>query len=561
MSKAILISDFNLANFSALLVNDEFLPKVETSIAPFGQVVQVLIDSNMPCWQENYDLAICWTQPQAVIESFNKALMNKPVSIDEILTEVDNYAKAILHLSDKVKTIFVPLWISPSLDSGNIVLDFKKDGGIANILLQMNARLAWHFQGSTNVYILDTQKWVGLLGKSAFNPKLWYMGKIAFTNELFKEAVKDIKAALQTISGQACKLIILDLDDTLWGGVVGDLGWQNIVLGGHDAVGEAYRDFQKALKALTNRGILLAIVSKNEESVGLEAIKNNPEMVLKIDDFVGYKINWQDKAKNIYDLTMELNLGLQSVVFIDDSPLERAWVKETLRQVLVPDWPAHPMLYKSALLALRCFDAVSVTREDAERTRMYSQESKRENLKNQLGSIEDWIKSLNIKIAVEELNKENLARAAQLFNKTNQMNLVTRRLSEGELFAWVNQPVNKIFVFRVSDKFGDYGLTALASLSFDKDRAQIADYILSCRVMGRKVEEAMVHVLAAYAKSRGAKDIVARYLPTQKNKPCLDFWRRSGFLEEHNNTFVFDCSKPYPAPDCLAIEGLDYAKK
>src|SRR5262249_53417094 len=158
----------------------------------------------------------------------------------------------------------------------------------------------------------------------------WYLGKIPFSNDVFKDAVSDVKTAIRGLSGQSKKLVILDLDDTLWGGIVGDIGWQDLVLGGHHPIGESLVDFQKELKALKNRGILLAVVSKNEESIALEAIRNHPEMVIKERDLVGWRINWNDKAANIADLVRELNIGLDSVVFVDDNPVERARVREAL---------------------------------------------------------------------------------------------------------------------------------------------------------------------------------------------------------------------------------------
>ena len=183
-----------------------------------------------------------------------------------------------------------------------------------------------------------------------------------------REAAADIRAAFVGLRGAAKKLLVLDLDDTLWGGIVGDAGWENLRLGGHDPQGESFADFQRAIKNLKRRGVVLALVSKNEESVALEAIRNHPEMVLKEDDFVGWRINWTDKARNIAELATELNLGLQSVVFIDDNPVERARVREALPEVFVPEWPEDKLLYASAFGQLRCFDAPpSVERISSER--------------------------------------------------------------------------------------------------------------------------------------------------------------------------------------------------
>jgi FkbH-like protein len=547
--RSILISDFNVDIFAGYLSNDEDLPTVETTVAPFGQVIPLLMQADLEYWNRGYDVAVIWTRPDAVIKSFNDLLACNNSSINDILNEVDQFASLLLNVCDKIQAVFVPTWTLPPYMRGLGMLDMKKDIGIANTLMQMNLRLSDKIDVGSNIYLLDVQRWTTTAGKNSFNPRLWYRGKIAFGNDVYKEAVKDLKAALRGIKGHSKKIIILDLDNTLWGGVVGDLGWENIILGGHDPIGEAYADFQTTMKSLTNRGILLGIVSKNEESTALEAINNHPEMVLKLKDFAGWKINWQDKAQNIVDLVSDLNLGLQSAVFIDDSPVERARVRDALSEVFVPEWPDDSMLYKSTLLNLRCFDTPSISQEDIERVRMYATERQRDNLKKSLSSVDDWLTSLEIKIKIEELNEVNLQRTAQLFNKTNQMNLSTRRLTEKELIDWVNEDNHKLWVFRVSDKFGDSGLTGIISLRVENNECRIVDFILSCRVIGRKVEETMLFKAIQKAKSLGLKNVNAKYIPTSKNKPCLDFWKRSGFkLNENANSFSWDLKKEYDLP-------------
>ena len=364
----VLISDFNLANLAGYLGNDTEAPEIAVSIAPFGQPVQALLQDDLECWRENPDFAVMWTQPEAVIESFNQILSYREIEPDRILREVDHFAALLSAAAARVKWLFVPTWTMPSNHPGFGMLDMRPGTGIAQTLMRMNLRLAEKVENVSNIYLLDAGRWMGAAGKHAFNPKLWYMAKIPFGNEVFIEAVKDLKCALRGANGSAKKLIIVDLDDTLWGGIVGDAGWENLRLGGHDFLGEAYVDFQRELKAMTHRGILLGIVSKNEEAVALEAINKHPEMVLRLDDIAGWKINWRDKALNVLELVAELNLGLQSVVFIDDNPVERARVREALPEVLVPDWPLDKTLYKSALLGLRCFDNPSISQEDVART-------------------------------------------------------------------------------------------------------------------------------------------------------------------------------------------------
>jgi FkbH-like protein len=417
--------------------------------------------------------------------------------------------------------------------------------------------LAENLQSDPRVIVLDAGRWAAVHGEKSFSQRMWYMSKTPYSVELFKEAALEIRSTVRALTGQTKKLIVLDLDDTLWGGVVGDLGWQNLRIGGHDPVGEAFKDFQLALQALKRKGVLLGIVSKNEESTALEAIGSHPEMALRKDDFAGWRINWQDKAQNIADLATELNLGLQSVVFIDDNPAERARVQEALPEVLVPDWPLNPMEYPLALEKLRCFDKAEVTAEDGQRSAMYVLERKRRAVRAEVGSLDQWLETLEVRVLVEGVNPANLERVTQLLNKTNQMNLSTRRLTRDELWDWTRQPENKMLAFRVADKFGDYGLVGIGSFSNQSEGAAdavLVDFILSCRAMGREVERAMMHVLLTAARAAGARFIRAEYLPTPKNQPCLAFLKNSELTErDKSNVFVWDLEQEYLKPSTVTL--------
>jgi FkbH-like protein len=552
--RAILISDFNMDIFSGYLKNDSQSPSIVPLIAPFGQVTQVLMDDNMECWKQVSDLAIVWTRPEGVIDSFRKALDFDAVIIEQVLEDVDAYSDSLARLTDRVKILFVPTWTLPTGMAGYGMLERKPGMGLADLLARMNLRLAENLEKLSGAFVIDAGRWVQFAGQEAFNPKLWYMGKIPFGNPVFKQAVSEIKSALTGLLGGAKKIIFVDLDDTLWGGSVGEEGWQNLKLGGHDPIGEAFSDFQRALKSLTRRGILLGIVSKNEEQVALEAIDKNPEMILKREDFVGWRINWFDKARNILDLIKELKLGAQSAVFIDDNPVERARIAEALPEVLVPDWPKDKMFYKRCLMGLNCFNTPAISLEDSERTKMYQAESHRMELKKTLVSLDDWLKTLETKVVVEEINEVNCQRASQLFNKTNQMNLSTRRMTEAELVDWIKEKKRHIWTFSVSDKFGDSGLTGLVGVEYNGSKIQVTDFLLSCRVMGRKIEEMMLHIVSEYGRALNLNILTACYLATEKNYPCYTFWKQSGFEhDEKTHTFMWNLEEPYPQPDCIKI--------
>jgi FkbH-like protein len=552
----LLISDFTINGLAPYLADGTESPAISCTAAPFDQVVQVLLDSDASCWSPKPDLAVVWTRPQRVITSFARLLEHETVSSEDILAEVDSFGKKLREAAKRVPMMFIPTWTWPAYDRGLGLLSLDTKTGPGYHLLRMNIRLAETVAGARNIYLLDGTRWLALAGETGVSPKLWHLGKIAFGVDVYKHAARDIKAGVRALKGQSRKLIILDLDDTLWGGIVGDVGWQNLALGGHDPVGEAFRAFQRALKTLTRRGIVLGIVSKNTEEIALEAIDRHPEMVLRRDDFVGWRINWQDKARNVIDLVNELNLGLQSVVFIDDSPAERARVREALPDVLVPEWPEDKLYYEKALTELNCFDTAGISVEDQGRTAMYVSDRRRNELKQQIQSLEEYLVSLDLRITCERLGSSNLSRAVQLFNKTNQLNLTTRRMTGNQLLAWSRADGNYMYVFRVKDRFGDYGLTGIASLTIDGTAANVADFILSCRVMGRGVEQAILHCLSAYGREAGAAHLIADYRPTAQNTPCKEFFAMQSGLTETGgeNRYVWSSGFVYPAPKHIFIE-------
>jgi FkbH-like protein len=272
---------------------------------------------------------------------------------------------------------------------------------------------------------------------------------------------------------------------------------------------------------------------------------------LREDDFVGWKINWRDKAKNIADLASELNLGLESVVFIDDDRVERERVGCALPKVLVPEWPVEPLLYPSAFARLRCFHSASTERKEKEWTRLDVEQRK---LHTEVGSVEEWLENLEITVRAEPLVATNLARATQLLNTTNQLNLATRRMTDAELLAWAAHPDRAFWTVNVSDRFGNAGLAGLLSIEREGDAVRIVDYVLSSRVMGRKIEEAMVHMAVEATRERSASLVSAEYKATPKNNPCLTFWLSSGFTSSNQRTFRWDASQSYALPASIALE-------
>ncbi|MEO0963423.1 MAG: HAD-IIIC family phosphatase, partial [Pseudomonadota bacterium] len=473
-----LISDFNADTLARTLTAGA--PHLSAQSAPFGRPHEALATVASAA-QTDGDLVV-WTQPQGAVAAFKDALTFKPYDEEKVLAEVDAFAGLIAAAAGQCRTVMVANWTTPAAARRMGPLDNSPNVGLRYLLMRMNLRLADSLAAMSNVYLLDTDRWISAAGgDAAWSPKLWAAAKVPFATRVFQAAAADIIATRAACAGHTRKILILDLDDTLWGGVVGEAGWQEVALGGHSIKGEAFLAFQQRVKALTNRGVILAIASKNDEAVALDAIRNHPDMALRLEDFAGWRINWQDKASNIADLLEELKLGVDAAVFIDDNPAERSLVSEALPGILVPDWPTDVTSAAATLDALDCFDTVSITEEDRARANLYAAERKRAQATSTLStSHKDWLADLGVQVEATPLAPANLTRSAQLFNKTNQMNMATRRMTAEELSAWADHPGHTILTFRVSDKFGDYGLTGIVGLQLDGTSARITDFLLSC---------------------------------------------------------------------------------
>jgi FkbH-like protein len=543
-----LISDFNAEPLARYLRNAQNSQNLSIDVAPYGQVYQSLNDGNVSLWG-----GIIWTLPERVIPSFAQVLNFEEVELAQCLAEVDLFADAILHFSTAHKHNFVASWVLPPDHRGYGMLDWRPGVGASNLLARMNLRLAERLADASNIYLLDAERWL-LAVPRAQSPKMWYAAKVPYVNQVFERAAAELSAAIQAVSGRSKKLVILDLDNTLWGGVIGETGWEGIRLGGHDHIGEAFCDFQRALKALSNRGIQLAIVSKNDEPVALEAIDRHGEMILRRNQFAGWRINWNDKAENIAALVEELNLGFESAIFIDDNPAERERVRGALPEVMVPEWPADPSAYASSLRALDCFDVAALSKEDRNRTAMYVAERERRDTRRTVASPDEWLHQLSTCMRVSRIDKSNIARVAQLFNKTNQLNLSTRRLSEIEILDWAGKPQHSLLALSASDRFGDMGLVGVIGVAVVGTKGHLVDFILSCRVMGRKIENAMIHLAVGESLRLGANEIEAKYLQTARNRPTLDVLRGAGLMETADNIFRSECKTCSVKPDAVKIE-------
>jgi FkbH-like protein len=319
------------------------------------------------------------------------------------------------------------------------------------------------------------------------------------------------------------------LDNTLWGGVIGEDGMAGIKLG-IEYPGAAYRNVQRAMLDLYARGILLAVASKNNPTDAMQVLEQHPAMLLRPSHFAALRVNWNDKVQSLREIAAELNIGIDAVAFIDDNPAERQWVQGQLPEVTVIDLPDDPASFAAALRDCPVFERTSVSSEDRERGRYYAEQRLRTELEQTATTREDFLRSLQMEVRIELVKPETVGRVAQLTQKTNQFNLTTRRYSEQQVSEMASQDDWHVYTAQVLDRFGDNGLVGVAITHRQGDVCEVDTFLLSCRVIGRTVETSLLVTVAEQASSEGAAKLVGQFLPTKKNAPAKDFYPSHGLV-------------------------------
>lgn len=418
--------------------------------------------------------------------------------------------------------------------------DLRDPFGQTAIFQAINSGLAERVRRSfSSVHLIDEDRVYGRVGKRAVtDPRLWYLARIGIGEGALPVLTAEYMRFITAIQARARKCLVLDLDNTLWGGVVGEDGPHGIALG-QEAPGNAYVAFQEAILSLWKRGVLLAINSKNNEVDALEVLESHPDMVLRPSHFAARRINWQDKASNLVSIAEELNIGLDSLVFVDDNPAECALVRSRLPEVLTVELPADPALFRGVLLDLVAFDTLALTDEDRQRGKLYAQRRERQEWESRnAGSLDDYLSELGLIVEIAPADEFAIPRVAQLIGKTNQFNLTTQRHSEATVRAFAESPDSGVYSVRVRDRFGDHGLTGVAIVRKDPHVWVLDSLLLSCRVLGRGVETAMLSALVNAARASGAGTLRGDFIRTAKNAPAADFYPRHGFtlVEERGET-------------------------
>ncbi|WP_346291448.1 HAD-IIIC family phosphatase [Sphaerothrix gracilis] len=501
-------------------------------VAPYGQYRQAILNPASQLYQFG---------PDAVLLSLDNSAIGLPLSLEASRLEVEEAVSQRVAeweqlwqvITTQLGSAVIQQTFVPSAERlfGNY--DTLVPASPVNVLHQVNAQLRQR-AAEHRTLLLDVADLAAEVSYQSWaDPTLWHHAKQAVSPvyaPLYGEQVSRILAALRGLSS---KCLVLDLDNTLWGGVIGDDGLSGIELGQGTGPGEAFQAFQHYVKSLKQRGIILAVCSKNNDATAREPFEKHPEMVLKLEDFAAFVANWEDKATNLKRIAAQLNIGLDSLVFFDDNPAERAIVRQFADTVAVPEVPEDPAWYRRCLSDAGYFEAVSFSKDDAQRADQYRANSQRQALMQEAHSIDSFLESLKMQLTVAPVDAVSLQRATQLVNRSNQFNLTTHRYTEAQMQQMSDDPDILCLQMRLQDAFGDNGLISVIiakPAQLDNQKGLHVDtWLMSCRVLGRQVEQAVLNVLVEQSQQRGEQFLLGEYVQTKKNEMVKQHYANLGF--------------------------------
>lgn len=528
MSKAPTIKTLLLSNITVDSFLKRFPDNFEVSSAPgFDTWMECLLNRQSILYQNIYDLVIITLDGRSLMQSYN--------TVSDLRDYLEQCVSLITEVTNNLdKTHF----IISNLDLFEHAIQPLHQCRPYHSLEHFWEESILGTDSHTNRSLLDIKALVDTYGRiRIYNEKLWYLGNLRFSMEAEKFIIEQIILLHNAFLSVRKKCLILDLDNTLWGGLAGEEGIEGISLAPFKE-GARFYDFQKRILAIQQTGIILAVISKNNEEDALKIIRNHPSMLLREESFAALYINWEEKAHNILNLSKELNLSLSSFVFVDDNPIERDKIKQLLPDVAVPEFPKDSSLLPSFAQQLY-FDyfAVSIlTAEDKKKTSLYQENAQRKAALQNALSFDDYLTSLETKIHIHTATDSDLPRILQLVQKTNQFNLTTIRYSFEQLQEILCSLDYQTWAISVSDKFGDSGYVAVVILHISNSKtAYIESFIMSCRVMGRYIEDSIIDYIENWLREEKFESLICLYKYTEKNKPVADLYDRLGYtLIEYN---------------------------
>ncbi|MBI5134694.1 HAD-IIIC family phosphatase [Candidatus Uhrbacteria bacterium] len=473
---------------------------------------------------------------------------NKIQEISSLVEAIKRYSSATVLLHNFEVPVYSPLGI----------LEHKQPFGFKESIELLNAKLRESFKDDFRVFLFDYDAFCANIGKRhILDSKMYYLGDIKLHTRHLPELARAYTAYIKPMLRQTKKCVVLDLDNTVWGGILGEDGIEGITVGPTPG-GRPFWEFQKSLLALYHRGVILAVNSKNNFDEVAKVFSQHSYMVLREQHFAAMRINWEDKVANMRSLAKEIGIGLDSMVFIDDDPVNRTMMKEYLPEVMVVDLPNDPSLYVKTLQELDVFNVLQLTEEDWERGLMYVQQRQRKAFEVSATDITEYLLGLQITVVIELATTMTIPRIAQLTQKTNQFNMTTRRYSEDEIRRFSQDGAHLIVSIKASDKFGEHGTIGAAIVETGRKSWRIDTFLLSCRVIGRRIEEALLVYIIEQARTSGVRTIVGEFIPTKKNSPAKDFYKKNGFVctesVDSGQRWEYDVRvQSYPYPDCITV--------
>jgi FkbH-like protein len=500
---------------------------LECITAPFGQVFEQAL---------SLDSEIKRAEPDAVLVALDfRGLPLRPTpgdatSAQATVTQVLDHLAAIREgIKREGRAICILQTIARPVEPYFGSLDLATPGTLRHLVDAVNRGIASSLSGSGDV-LLDVAGLAEAVGLAAWHsPIEWNLARLPFASAFLPLYADHVCRLIGALRGKSRRCLVLDLDNTLWGGVIGDDGIEGIIIGQGDATGEAYLSVQHAALSLRDRGIVLAVSSKNDDAVARLPFKIHPEMALREEHIAVFQANWNDKASNIKAIAEELSLGLDAMVFLDDNPAERGLVRLLLPQVAVPELPEDPSLYARTLMASGYFAAIAFSTEDRDRADFYRGNALRIALQKQAGDVDAYLASLEMVISFRPFDDLGRARIAQLINKSNQFNLTTRRYTEAEVRDVARDPDYYTLQVGLTDIYGNNGMISVVICQRKGDDWYVDTWLMSCRVLGRRVENAILREILGEARRRGIHRIIGLYRPTARNKMVEEHYARLGF--------------------------------
>ncbi len=438
--------------------------------------------------------------------------------------------KLIIQIKDKLG---VPLAVQtvPQIITGVFGSSDKKNDCMRKRIEEFNTDITIGSLSSNVDIVIDIAQLAAVIGlENWYDERLFNFAKIPFAPEYIPHYGEWVMRPIAALRGQTGKCLVLDIDNTLWGGVIGEDGLEGIVLGQGDATGEAFIEFQKTIISLKERGIILAVCSKNDEVNAREPFVKHPDMVLKEEDISIFVSNWNDKATNIKNIANILNIGLDSMVFLDDNPAEREQVRLNLPMVNVVELPEDPAYFSRTLLLSGAFESLSFTEDDKIRSKSYAARALVIKLEKECGNYEDYLRSLEMVATIQPFDAVGCSRITQLINKTNQFNLTTKRYTEDQVKSFEQDDKTLTLQIRLKDKFSDHGMVSVVMGKIENNTLVIGTWLMSCRVLKRNLEDHVMNYVIKWSKTNSIEKVVGKFIDSTKNSMVRDFYKERGFV-------------------------------